>query len=141
MHVSTDQLNEIKSNASFQQVSLILSCFDENIQDQGTFNDTYSNQIIIEVGGESQGSLFESWFAFKTDDKVAIPIWREIAKDVRVRTQVGGVISNLKMGVESFDKRIRYTKSAKHLQDLGIKMRPFSRSSNISVKLGKNIVV
>lgn len=80
--------------------------------------------LSLQIGNYDNASLHESFLSAKTDDSETLKKWRKIARKLKKLTLTGGWIVCPLAGTRAFCKDVRYTKTAKALNEKGVKMRP-----------------
>lgn len=122
-----------------RRLSLLIREPDVTPEYQSDFDDSHSDQLVLDVGRQSSEGLRESWLACRTDSAEAYRIWKRIARDVKNRTKPGITATDIETGASAYYKSHRYTDGAKALENRGVDMLPMQGLSRQRLRLGKSL--
>lgn len=107
-----------------------------SVQHELDFQNKNSDHLRLDIGNLDTSSLEQSWISCRTESKLALAVWRKIAKLVKEMTLAGITAKNRQNGLLAEYKNFRYTKGAKALEDGGIVMLPAAGVNGPEIKLG-----
>lgn len=135
--VSASEIDKILRDPTMRRLMVFASVVSLTAKGKSEFEAANGDGLVLDVGHLSKEGLSESWLACRTENVRSLEKWRQVARDLKSKTNRGITAINRQSGASAFYKSGRFSRGAAELEATGTSMIPIQGLSGPIISLGK----